>query len=118
MKMISERFSAVYTEAGLTERSAQLGADRTALVAERDAMKADRDDLAKRAKDAAKGRDAVVKRKGATAAEKTAAREQAKVALKEIDAQNAALRGKLAGKGKEIEAMTRRADRVAAALRK
>jgi hypothetical protein len=118
LKMISERFSAVYTEAGLTERSAQLAADRTALVAERDTMRAAREDLAKRTKDVAKERDAVVKRKGATGAEKTAAREQAKVALKDIDAQKAALKGKLAGKDKEIEAMTKRANRISAELRK
>jgi hypothetical protein len=118
VKMISDSFSATYTEAGLTGRSAELAAGRAALVAERDAMKLERDDLAKRVKEVAKARDAVVKRKGATAAEKTAAREQAKAALKDLGAQQAALKGRLTGKSKEIEAMTKRADRIAAELRK
>lgn len=118
VKLISDRFSAVYNQTGLTARSAQLTADRTALVAEQDAMRTGRDDLATRAKAVAKERDAVVKRRGATAAEKTAARDQAQAALKDLGAQQAALKVKLTGQGKAIKAMTVRSDRIAAELRK
>ena len=118
VKLISDQFTANYTEAGLTERSAQLAANRAALVTERDGMKTSRADLAKQAKDVAKQRDLAVGRKGATAAEKTAAREQAKAALKDITAKQASLKGQLAAKDSEVEAMTKRADRIAAELRK
>lgn len=81
-------------------------------------MKTRRDDLAARAKAVAKDRDAVLTRRGANAAEKTAAREQAKIALKDLSAQQAELKGELTSQGKAIKAMTVRSDRIAAELRK
>jgi hypothetical protein len=118
VKLISDQFSANYTEAGLTERSSQLAASRAALTTERDGVKTAQADLAKQAKDIARQRDLAVGKKGATAAEKTAARDQAKTALKDIAAQQTTLKGRLAAKDKEIEATTKRADRIAAELRK
>ena len=118
VKLISDLFSANYNQAGLTKRSGELTADRASLVAERDAMKVTRADLVKRAKDATKERDAALRRKGATAADKTTARQQAKTALDDIAAQQAALKRQLAAKEKEVKAMGKRADRIAAELRK
>lgn len=118
VKLISDLFSANYNQAGLTKRSAELTADRATLVTERDAMKVTRTDLTKRAKEVRKERDTALRRKGATAADKTAARQQAKTALDDIAAQQAALKGQLAAKEKELKAMTKRADRIAAELRK
>ena len=118
VKLVSDLFSANYNEAGLTKRSTELTADRAALVAERDAIKNTRTDLTKRAKEVAKERDAALRRKGATAADKTAARQQAKTALDEITAQQADLKRQLAAKESDVKAMTKRADRIVAELRK
>ena len=118
VKLISDQFSANYTESGLTERSSQLAASRAALITERDGMKVAQADLAKQTKDVARQRDLAVAKKGATAAEKTAARDQAKTALKDIAAQQTTLKGRLAAKEKDVESTTKRADRIAAELRK
>ena len=117
VKMASNRFSAVYNEAGLTSRSAALTADKAALVGQRDAMNVSATGLKAQRQKITKDRDAALKLTK-VAAERATIKQQAVLDLKEIDKQQADLKKQLGRKATEIKSMTERADRIAAELKK
>jgi hypothetical protein len=117
VKMASNRFSAVYNEAGLTSRSAALTADKAALVGQRDAMNVSATGLKAQRQQITKDRDAALKLTK-VAAERATIKQQAVLDLKEIDKQQADLKKQLGRKATEIKSMTERADRIAAELKK